>query len=202
MGFLLKGILIGLLFGLPAGAVGALTVQRTLQHGAKAGLLTGLGSSLSDCFYASVGAFGLTLVSDFLLRHQMAIYILGGGLVFLMGIRLLRKKGGQETAETGGIGFGKMFFSSLVVGITNPAAILTFLFAFSWFGLSGGMAVFDGLLLVCGVFLGTYLWWSVLTLGAVFAMRRAKKINLHKMNQIFGMILCLLGATVFLRQIF
>lgn len=58
MEYLLKGILIGLLFGLPVGAVGALTVQRTWRLGVKAGLLTGLGSSVADCFYACVGALG------------------------------------------------------------------------------------------------------------------------------------------------
>ncbi len=92
MAFLLKGILIGLLFGLPAGAVGALTVQRTLRHGPGAGLLTGLGSSAADCCYASLGAFGLTIVSDLLLQHQAAIHLLGGGLVLFLGIGLLRRK--------------------------------------------------------------------------------------------------------------
>lgn len=33
MSLLLKGILIGLLFGVPVGAVGAMTVQRTWEHG-------------------------------------------------------------------------------------------------------------------------------------------------------------------------
>ena len=44
MSLFLKGILIGLLFGVPVGAVGAMTVQRTWEHGIKAGLLTGMGS--------------------------------------------------------------------------------------------------------------------------------------------------------------
>ena len=65
MEYLLRGIMIGLIFGLPVGAIGALTVQRTWSLGVKAGLLTGLGSSVADCFYACVGAFGLTLISDF-----------------------------------------------------------------------------------------------------------------------------------------
>lgn len=47
--FLLKGIFIGLVFGAPAGAVGALCVQRSLLYGAKSGLITGLGSSAADC---------------------------------------------------------------------------------------------------------------------------------------------------------
>ena len=70
MEYLLRGVLIGILFGIPVGAIGALTMQRTWNLGVKAGLLTGLGSSLADCFYACVGVFGLSIVSDFLIRWQ------------------------------------------------------------------------------------------------------------------------------------
>lgn len=56
--FLFRGVLIRLLFGVPAGAVGAMTAQRTWNYGIKAGLLTGLGSSVADCIYACIGAFG------------------------------------------------------------------------------------------------------------------------------------------------
>jgi len=94
MGYFLKGILIGLLFGLPVGAVGAMTIECTWNKGMKAGLFTGLGSSIADCLYASVGVFGLTLISDFLLKYQVMINILGGCLVLFMGIRLLMKKDG------------------------------------------------------------------------------------------------------------
>ena len=72
--YLFRGILIGLFFGIPVGAVGALTVQRTLQYGVRAGLLTGLGSSAADCIYAGIGAFGLKLISDLLLRGQNIIH--------------------------------------------------------------------------------------------------------------------------------
>ena len=94
MSLFLKGILIGLLFGVPVWAVGAMTVQRTWEHGIKAGLLTGMGSSAADCIYAGIGAFGLTIVSDFLLEYQTVIHLAGGGIVLLMGIRLLLRKGG------------------------------------------------------------------------------------------------------------
>lgn len=45
MEYLLRGVMVGVLFGLPVGAVGALVVQRTWSSGIRAGLLTGLGSS-------------------------------------------------------------------------------------------------------------------------------------------------------------
>lgn len=87
MEYLMRGILIGLLFGLPVGAVGALTVQRTWNSGIRSGLLTGLGSSAADCCYACVGAFGLTLISDFLLRYEEIITALGGALILGMGLK-------------------------------------------------------------------------------------------------------------------
>lgn len=201
MDYLLRGVLIGLLFGLPVGAVGALTVQRTFSHGGKAGLLTGLGSSAADCFYACVGVFGLTLVSDFLLRYQTVIHILGGGLILMMGIGLLRckEKAVQEKAQA--LSFPKMFLSAFAVGLTNPAAILTFLFAFSYFGITGKPEIFQGVLLVCGVFLGTCLWWWVLTAAANYVKRRAERFRFQQMNRIFGTLLCLFGLAVFVQMI-
>ena len=40
-GYFLRGLLIGLVFGVPAGAIGALTIQRTLERDLCAGLVTG-----------------------------------------------------------------------------------------------------------------------------------------------------------------
>lgn len=41
------------------------TVQRTLRPWAAYGILTELGASAADCFYAVVGAFGWTWISVF-----------------------------------------------------------------------------------------------------------------------------------------
>lgn len=197
--YLLRGILIGLLFGLPVGAVGTMTVQRTWSFGFRAGLLTGLGSSVADCLYAVVGAFGLTLVSDFLFQHQALINIFGGGLILCMGIRLLLKKGEAVVTQAKVLSGMKMFLSSFAIGITNPAAILTFLFAFSYFGISGVTGPRDGISLVCGVFIGTYLWWG--TLSAATSAVRAKTGNrgFLYMNQVFGTVLTLFGGAIFLK---
>ncbi len=195
----LKGILIGLIFGVPVGAVGAMTVQRTWEHGIKAGLLTGMGSSVADCIYAAIGAFGLTIISDFLLQYQGAIHLVGGAIVLFMGIRLIFRKG--EAAVPAVSGKVRMFLSSFVVGITNPAAILTFLFAFSWFGIAGDNTKVGGWLVVLGVFVGTYLWWGGLTAAVALARKKKRADSFWKMNRIFGVVLSLFGILVFIRAI-
>lgn len=129
--FLFRGILIGLVFGIPVGAVGVLTIQRTFESGIKAGLFTGLGSSVADCIYASIGAFGLT-----------------------------------------------------------------FLLAFSWFGIAGQMGIKESILLVAGVFIGTYFWWSILAFGTDLLKRKSKVWNAEKLNKLFGIVLTIIGGII------
>ena len=158
------------------------------------GILIGL------LFGVPVGAFGLTIVSDFLLEYQTVIHLAGGGIVLLMGIRLLLRKGGA--AEVPAVsGRFKIFLSSFAVGITNPAAIVTFLFAFSWFGIVGGSTGKNGCLVVLGVFVGTYFWWGGLTAVVAFARRKKRTESFQKMNRIFGAVLSLFGILVFIRAI-
>ena len=198
MSLLLKGILIGLLFGVPVGAVGAMTVQRTWENGIRAGLLTGMGSSVADCIYAGIGAFGLTMVSDFLLEYQTVIHLVGGAIVLFLGIRLFLRKG--EEAEVPAVsGKWKIFISSFAIGITNPAAILTFLFAFSWFGITEGGVPGNGWLVVAGVFIGTYLWWGGLSAAVALARKKKRIGSFQKMNRIFGTVLSLFGILVFIQ---
>lgn len=199
--YLIRGILIGLIFGLPFGAVGTMTVQRTFRYGLKEGLITGLGSSIADCFYACVGAFGLTLISDFLLRYQTLINLVGGSLIMALGIRLFFRKDSVTQAQNQATNRAGMFLSSFIIGITNPAAILTFLFAFSYFGIAGTTNLFEGTALVAGVFIGTYIWWTSLSAVVSIVKKKTSNFNFQYMNRIFGIILSMFGAAVFIRII-
>jgi len=198
--FLLKGILIGLLFGVPVGVVGTMAAQRAFSHGFGAGLKTGLGSSAADCLYAVCGVFGISFVSDFLLKYQKIINVIGGGLILVMGLSLLLGKGEKtDLKENTDIGV-KMFLSSFAVGITNPVAILTFLFAFSWFGITGRTGVFEGVQLVAGVFAGTCIWWCLLSAAVVYIRKKTENRNFQYINQMFGVVLIFFGISVFMKS--
>lgn len=191
----MEGILIGLLFGVPIGAVGTMTVGRTLNLGFGAGIITGLGSSAADCIYAAIGAFGLTMISDFLLKYETVVHLFGGCLVVAMGISAFFKKQ-TEIAEKQPIDKpALMFLSAFAVGITDPTAILTFLFAFSYFDLEVGMNAVGGVLLVLSVLIGTFLWW--LTLSGIASKFQEKAVK-HKviLNCIFGVLLVVFGGVI------
>ena len=54
------GIVIGILISAPLGPIGVLVIQRTLNKGRKAGLVTGLGAAISDIIYALISGLGLS----------------------------------------------------------------------------------------------------------------------------------------------
>nr|WP_288233265.1 LysE family transporter [uncultured Anaerostipes sp.] len=199
--FFLKGLAVGLLFGMPVGAVGALTVQRILKFGPGAGILSGMGSSVADCIYACIGVFGLSFLSDCLLQNQEVIHILGGILILFMGVGIIRKK-----AETGSVRADEkagaaMFLSSFAVAITNPASILSFLFVFSYFGISGKVEAARGIQLAAGVFMGTFFWWGMLAAGVVRLKAKIGEQMIQKVHRCFGAVLVLFGTAIFVRTV-
>lgn len=148
---LLRGCLIGLVFGVPAGAIGALVIQRTLAGGFWNGFLTGLGSSAADGLYACAGVFGLTVVTDFLTRYQQPIGTTGAALVLLYGLWMIvqARKHGEQSMTQSGVQRGG-FASAFVIAILNPATILSFMVAFSAFGIVGDYTAAEGVQLVLG----------------------------------------------------
>lgn len=200
-GYLLKGMLIGLVFGVPAGAIGALTVQRTLEKGFAAGLVTGMGSSAADLIYSCVGIFGITVISELLTAHQTVIQITGGVLILLLGIMILRKKElSYAKANTKGTPLF-WFISSFTAAMFNPATVLSFMVAFTSFGITGELEAFEGASLAAGILIGTLCWWVTLS-GIVARFRKKVTDNIYKwLNRILGSLMILFGIVMMIRGV-
>lgn len=206
MNYLLTGVLIGLIFGIPAGAVGAMTVQQTVTGGIKAGLLTGLGSSAADCLYAVIGVSGLTVVSDALLLYRVPISLAGAVLVAFIGVCLIfrRKESRKQILHVSEKNSDKkngLFPAAFAVGITNPASILTFLFAFSYFNVQDAEGFMEKSALVAGIFAGTLIWWTALSGTASFLKSRVKTFSLRKFNIAAGILLCIFALIIIVQLI-
>lgn len=199
--YLIKGITVGLAFGVPAGAIGALTIQRSLAHGFWAGLLTGLGSSAADVLYACVGVFGLTVISDFLLEHEAMIAMIGGILIIGLGLIIFRRKGTSGTEKVTRVSLVTCFGSSFTIAIANPATVLSFLVAFASFGIGTINSPTQGAALVLGILLGTGCWWTVLaSLSAKFRSRVTGRI-FEILNRLLGSLMMLFGVGMILRTV-
>ncbi|MCB2354615.1 LysE family translocator [Clostridium estertheticum] len=197
--YLLKGICIGLIFGVPVGAIGALTIRRTITHGTFAGLASGIGCSTADLLYSFISVFGLTLFSSFMLKYQSIISLVGGVMVIMMGIDIILKKQGvvKETVKTSQI--ISFFVSSFAIAITNPTTIITFVLAFSIFHIGNITSNVQCLGLCLGIFIGTCIWWGlIISMIRLFRNRITENVFV-RLNYILGSIIIMLGAGVGIR---
>lgn len=199
--YLMKGLAVGLVFGVPAGAIGALTIQRALTRGFWAGLFTGFGSSMADVMYACVGICGLTAVSDFLLVRQTAISLVGGGGIVLFGIAMLQKKSGVINLSKPVAGLSACFCSSFAVAVANPATILSFFVAFASFGIGGTLSGMQGVFLATGILVGTSCWWTALSATASLFRRRITDRAYQILNWLLGGLMVLLGFIMVARAL-
>ena len=195
-----KGLLIGLIFGVPAGAIGALTIQRALEGGFLYGFLTGLGSSVADMLYAVAGLFGITMITDFLNRYEKICSFGGAVLIAVYGIMICRKKAERSRNDSAaGKTYLSGFLSAFTIAIMNPATVLSFLVAFETVGLIGEYSVLEGLQVITGLLLGTGAWWAALS-GIVckFQSKVTDKIY-AKMNLMLGCLLIGFAVIVLIR---
>lgn len=192
--FFIKGLLIGIIFGIPAGAIGALTIQRTIDRGFRAGFITGMGSSLADLIYSVIGVFGNTVISVFLTEYRGGIQCIGGLVVIAFGISILLKKTAADVKQDTKTGLVFCFFSAFGMAMMNPAMILSFMVAFSTFGIGRGTTLWQGSALLLGILVGTVVWWGALS-GVVAVFRNRITDRIYRMlNLILGSCLLVFGV--------
>ena len=194
------GIVIGFLIAAPVGPVGVLCIRRALNDGRVAAFVAGLGAALADTFYGAVAGFGLNMVSGFLIDHQIAVQVVGGLFLVVLGGRTLLAPPPDGEAPTGRAGLVQDFVSTLMITLTNPATILAFMGIFAAFGTAARTDTWaDSGLLVAGVFTGSALWWLTLSALASAARDRFSPRWLARLNRISGAVLLLFGGGILLR---
>jgi threonine/homoserine/homoserine lactone efflux protein len=198
----LKAFLIGFSIAIPVGPIGILCIRRSLTHGFKIGLATGLGAALADGIYAVVASFGLTLISSFLLKHQRII--IAGGTIFLyyLGIKALGSKLSTQSELAKVRGFTKTLIETLLLTLANPITIVSSTALFVGFGLAQeSRDFFSASIISIGIFCGSAAWFFTLSaLIAIFSARCSPSF-LHTINKLSGVIL-IAFATIALFSLF
>jgi threonine/homoserine/homoserine lactone efflux protein len=189
-----KGALIGFSIAAPVGPIGILCINRTLRSGLTVGLLSGLGAAVADALYGCIAGFGLVVVSHFLLSHQKIIQLLGGFFLLYLGIKTFIASPANQAAHDSATSLWQDFSSTLVLTLTNPATIMSFIAIYASLGIvEAGASLTEALTIVLGVFVGSLAWWLVLC-GTINRIRhKLSEILLVIINQMSGIILMGLG---------
>lgn len=191
---LFKGILLGLAIAAPVGPIGVLCIRRTLVAGQAIGLLSGLGAATADGLYSCIAGFGLTFISQFLIDQAFWLQRVGGGFLCYLGLTTFWAQPAAKAATIKGTGLLSAYVSTLALTLTNPATILSFVAIFAGLGVAATKQNYlASSVLVLGVFLGSALWWLLLS-WSVNLFRT--KFNLQRMrwlNRGSGLIILTFG---------
>jgi threonine/homoserine/homoserine lactone efflux protein len=170
-----RGFVLGLAIAAPVGPIGLLTIRRTLAHGFRIGLSTGLGAATADATYGLVAAFGLTAIMSALVDHADAIRVVGGLALLWLGATGVRKALQHRRLAAAVVedppGAMAAWLQTTALTLTNPATILSFIAMFAGIGIvKPGADVLSSLVLVLGVAVGSASWWFFLC-GITTAIR-------------------------------
>ena len=199
LGFLLKGLAIGFSIAAPVGPISLLCIRRSLAHGRAAGLASGMGAATADGIYGAVAAFGLTSVSGFLVTQQLWFGMVGGVLLVALGAQILLSRPPTEGAGSNHVTLAGAYASTFVLTLSNPVTILMFAAIFAGLGIAAAADVGSAALLTAGVFLGSAVWWVILSAGVGASKSRFSPRTLVWVNRISGAVIAGFGIAAFVR---
>jgi len=193
LAFVLKGLLLGFSIAAPVGPIGVLCIRRSLAEGRQVGLATGLGAATADGMYGAVAAFGLTAVSGFLVAQKFWLGLIGGLFLCYLGVRTFISVPADNAAASRGAGLAAAYGSTLVLTLTNPMTILSFVAIFAGLGFGAAAGYASAAALVAGVFLGSALWWLLLSTGVALFRSRVGDAWMRSVNRLSGTVILLFG---------
>ena len=196
---LLLGILIGLMVAVPVGPLGLLCVNRALSRGPLHGLFSGMGVATADSLAAGISALGMTLVSDFLIGHQMLLRTVGGLFLCYLGIKIFRTRPATQVpaGEVGGL--ARSYATTFLLTVSNPVTFLSFVAIYAGWGVQSLSGNYLGAaILAAGVFSGSVLWWLAIAVGLVLFRDRFSHSALEWIHRISGAVITAFGIVVFL----
>ena len=190
-----KGLIIGFSIAAPVGPIGILCIRRTLEYGRFVGFVSGLGAATADALYGLMAGLGLTIISNFLLGQQWYLQIIGSIFLCYLGVKIFISTPSQDSAKAKGNKPFKAYISTFLLTITNPVTILSFIAVFSGLGMNSNDTTSFGFLLVLGVFLGSALWWLLLSsiAGIIANKMKSNSFSMKLINRFSGVVILLFG---------
>ena len=159
------------------------------------GFVSGLGAATADVIYGCIAAFGLTAISALLVRQRDLLSLLGGLFLCFLGVRTLLSRSALPSPPGRRPRIRRVhFFSTLLLTLTNPITILSFVAVFAGLGLGSGNGYGAAAAIVLGVFLGSAAWWFLLSGGVSLVRDKFDARAMLWVNRVSGAIILGFGG--------
>lgn len=192
-----KGFIIGLSLAFIIGPIAILCIQQTLVHGFFAGIACGLGIATADGLYGALAGFGLSFITDILSSYQSYLHFFGGCALCYLGIMTFKRTVVESSIALTATRFFNIYISTCMLTLSNPMTFISLSALLA--SLELGIHIERSKLiptLFFGFFLGSFLWWVILTTAVTLFRSYFSVKTLTIMNQIAGVAMILFGLTI------
>ncbi|MFB6462260.1 LysE family translocator [Bradyrhizobium tunisiense] len=193
---LVSGIAIGFTVAAPIGPMGMLCIQRTLTSGMATGLATGFGAATVHLTYSAFAVLGLgSLARPWVEANAAGFGIVSALTLLWFAIRTHRCSiVPQDVGEIDRVHLTRAYLSAVALGLTNPLTVILFLAALHAFSTQAAAAP-----LIAGVFVGSAIWWMMLSTIVATARSRLTPRMLSLSSRFASLMLLALGTAMLLR---
>lgn len=184
-----RGFILGFTIAAAVGPISLLVIRRTLAEGRVVGLASGLGVATADGTYGAIAAFGLGAITQVLVNARPILGLGGGAFLLWLAWTTARAEPhdpANAPARRGGL--AGAYLSILGLTLTNPMTILSFGALFAGLGVTSGDPGGAGLITL-GVFLGSCVWWVMLTSIGSVARTRVTTSWIRRINVASGLVI-------------
>lgn len=195
------GMAIGIAVTAPLGPVNLTVIRSALRAGMAGGMAAASGSIAGDALFATLAAYGVRWVEDWVHTNSEAIQIVGGLLLIFIGVRTAMhhvKDAELSLSDLGRGAYVRKGFTCFFLTVTNPGALLGFFAIFSGLGgvLDLGSVPYRPLNAVVGVILGTLVWWGFVTYLVTHIKGRVTSYTLVRLNIWAGVAIAVFGVVI------
>jgi arginine exporter protein ArgO len=188
---LLKGIAAGFTLAAPGEAIGFLEIKET-ERSITAGIVTGFAAAGADLLYGIVTILLFQVGGALLISNQNFLTIMSGLFLCCFGAKRFFDTPTLHKVKPIHGNLFNIFSGTFMFTLTNSSTILEFIALFMGFDIE-----FTGyhelLIFVIGVFLGSLLWWILLSIAdELFKKRMSLKI-LNYLNYISAIVIFSFG---------
>lgn len=186
--YFLKAVLIGIIIAAPIGPISMICIRKSLEMGFAGTFAVSFGAAVADAIFATVAAFGLSAISDFMVDQSNAIKVVGGCLLLYLAYKELKSLGKVQAAPTiKRSGILKLIIKVFALTVVNPMTIIAFMAVFATLK-KGPATMTESIALVSGITAGSFLLYACMG-GAIVAVK-------HKLSQKFITTISLISVLI------
>lgn len=155
---IMQGMWLGFCIAAPVGPIGILVMKHALRSGCAAGLASGLGAALADLIYGMLAVAGVQFVAG----YSRAVAVGGGAVLLWLAWKSWKATPATDAHEATHESKTSGTLTTFLLTLSNPMTILSFA------AMVAGTGTTAPVHFVTGVFLGSMLWWLLLSLTAAW----------------------------------